>query len=983
MTSIVKKITSMAYFLIALSELTYASEQVIQWQNSGLLRRPGQDFLDLASDGNKGRIIDGTSIYSVELSGKAPRLIVTLDKLVGIAYANGLWVVAAQDQIYTSTDGNNWIPHETGTPSSIDAIAGGDNGWIALTEGNSNYLFSSDGNTWQIQQFSANFYPSSIAWGNGTWIASSFNQHQTSTDGISWSAPNALGAISIAWTGNRWLLSSILGKMWSSPSGSVWSELSGSVVFSQSIAGNTTTGVTVGTFGKVYKEGATAWEQILPNALGGESYKITSVKWTGTHFVAVGPNSLILSSPDGMAWTVENSYFIHSTLSQILAASPNGFLAANSDGSIFLSYDGLNWENTAALEHLSPQDVKWCIDRWYIIELNGSLWESIDGVLWTMRFLEGGTPRAIANNTQQIVIVGDQGLLKIKDANHDWSDIFNPTSAYLKAITWGGDRFVAAGQNGVAIYSSDGLNWSESNVGFNVNSITWTGSEFLAAGDKGKIASSTNGSNWDPVVNPGEENYNIIRAWRNEVYCFAHSDSWRRNTDNTWSNLPQTAHAAAEYKGIMVTVSFDGSYLSSVDGKNWTLRGNSPSSGYPIVWGGGKHIGCGPNGHMHSSEDGVTWTAHPTGILEKFEDVCWGSEGFVAVGKNGAISSSRDGITWNSINLPNSPWLVEVEPFLNGYLAISNTGQTAVYKPESGWVSGQLTSPNGSSGALSLATNQDIAICLTYSNYLMSSTDGITWNYQSYGENNVVWDGFRFICSRLNGAVTSPDGIQWTQQDESVFPRGMWHTSLNGQYFITTSHSYQRGSPETGWERVISSSLGILGEGSITNDGQRVVFANNSGQAGLLGLPINLTFSEWAQICGILPDASGFMGDINGDGMADGIAYLLGAQPGANPIPTMKVPLVSVVFNNGQLAYEVRRPWPNSNNTTQTLCYSDALSGDWVTLLIRNKRGWIGTSSITNYEIASDGGWEIIRIPILNDNQKPRGFIRSGFTLSN
>ena len=87
------------YCLVELSILTCATAQAKQWQLSAPLRGSGQDFLDSASDGSKLRLIDGVSVYSANLSGGDPRLIASFDKLVDIAYSNGLWIIAAQNRI--------------------------------------------------------------------------------------------------------------------------------------------------------------------------------------------------------------------------------------------------------------------------------------------------------------------------------------------------------------------------------------------------------------------------------------------------------------------------------------------------------------------------------------------------------------------------------------------------------------------------------------------------------------------------------------------------------------------------------------------------------------------------------------------------------------------------------------------------------------------------------------------------------------------
>ena len=81
-----------------------------------------------------------------------------------------------------------------------------------------------------------------------------------------------------------------------------------------------------------------SWHWANPKPHGNS---LNSVAWSGTQFVAVGAGGTILTSPDGMTWTAQNS----GTTNQLSGITWSGaqFVAVGDFGNILTSPDGVTW----------------------------------------------------------------------------------------------------------------------------------------------------------------------------------------------------------------------------------------------------------------------------------------------------------------------------------------------------------------------------------------------------------------------------------------------------------------------------------------------------------------------------------------------------------------------------------------------------------------------------------------------------------------
>ena len=158
-----------------------------------------------------------------------------------------------------------------------------------------------------------------------------------------------------------------------------------------------------------------------------------------------------------------------------------------------------------------------------------------------------------------------------------------PTVYSLSGIAWGNDRFIAIGDAGTVLTSSNGVSWTQrkSITPNPIRAIAYGNGTFVAVG--------------------GEHTF--MRE-----YC-----------------IIQT----------------------SIDGTSWTERSSGLSIPlYGVTYANGIFFGVGEGGALVTSPDGKTWSQRATGVSAGLTSVAFGDGTFVAVGEGGTVLSSTEGVTW-------------------------------------------------------------------------------------------------------------------------------------------------------------------------------------------------------------------------------------------------------------------------------------------------------------------------------------------------
>ena len=272
---------------------------------------------------------------------------------------------------------------------------------------------------------------------------------------------------------------------------------------------------------------------------------------------------------------------------------------------------------------------------WLLVISRCSYAGSLD--VWTSR--DSGTTNDLNDITYAaplFVAVGDKGTILTSTNAADWVSQNSGTSDNLYGLTYGNGLFIAVGQivedgQWAVLTSTDGVTWSDH---FSLPLITLYGVAygnglFVAVGVNGLMGISTDGTNW-AVQSSG-----ITLPF----------------LDVTYAN------------GLFVAVAA-GNILTSTDGTNW-LRASTVGQVYGlngVAFGQSKFVAVGGSaptafgGFITTSLDGLTWNPQNSGVTRKdFYDVAWGNGSFVAVGGTGfgkshspncIIVSSSDAVSW-------------------------------------------------------------------------------------------------------------------------------------------------------------------------------------------------------------------------------------------------------------------------------------------------------------------------------------------------
>lgn len=222
--------------------------------------------------------------------------------------------------------------------------------------------------------------------------------------------------------------------------------------------------------------------------------EIRSVIYDGTQFVLVGSPAVfsypqttaprIAVSTDGVTWTDKTWAYGYETLLTDVALGGDRLTAVGANGTIITSTDGgSTWTSEAQQNNNAT----------YITEFFGLA-------------ANGATRVAVGRNSAYHGVI-------ITNTGSGWTPVLSDmTDAYPRDVVWNGSKFVAIGsvnsaQNSgaAAMISTDGQTWTRyliDNIpaGYILKAITWSGSKFYAAGGNGGnggvVMSSTDGQTW-------------------------------------------------------------------------------------------------------------------------------------------------------------------------------------------------------------------------------------------------------------------------------------------------------------------------------------------------------------------------------------------------------------------------------------------------------------------------------------------------------
>ncbi|HYD95574.1 MAG TPA: hypothetical protein VEC01_09645 [Noviherbaspirillum sp.] len=584
---------------------------------------------------------------------------------------------------------------------------------------------------------------SSIAHGNGIYVAAANGGVATSPDAVTWTLQKRFS-------------DSLVDKVMHN--GAQFIALAGGRIFTSS-------------------DGA-AWSR---RDLGAES--VAGMVQGGSVLVALTSAGKIFSSADGSVWTERASDpGMARDLTSIggrMAAGGGRFVLLGSRGRLAASADGIQWtfrdlpltRGVWGLEYGNGQFVLLSSAPPQFMgsgPLPGTeLLSSADGVTWTLRYSEApGWYRTMVFGNGRFVAAGENGVVLTSTDGIAWTRHTPNFTEAIDTVSFGNGRFVAIGFAGDVSTSADGIAWTASPAGLKgnagVKNLGYSGNRYFAvvytdranSGDywPERLASSTDGLAWtlvDVVAKDGmflrDVAYGngmfVSAGW--SVLSSSDAEAWTLNVPEdrtTWTTWESVAYIGGRFIVVGGNAgTTEAPILTSTDGRAWTkvmtdTRNNLRASAY----GNGQYIAVGYNpgaGTVVGSSDGLNWSTRASG-LPYLTGVAFGGGRFVAVGFDasgkGRVVTSTDGFNWSE--------LAAQVPHLN---------------------------------AVTYANGMFVAVG---ANVILSSADGLRWTTRSTMPNwfeRVTWGGGQFVAAGIGTGggkyVTSANGIDWT---EHVYPPG-------------------------------------------------------------------------------------------------------------------------------------------------------------------------------------------------------------------
>ena len=276
-----------------------------------------------------------------------------------------------------------------------------------------------------------------------------------------------------------------------------------------------------------------------------------------------------------------------------------------------------------------------------IIYNQNNIWEKLSG--GSVRSVEKYLPDASGNIALPVGIY-TKGLVKQSDPLIKFNEYSKIGRDVISSIAYANGMFVAVGESGNIVTSTDGIAWTRqtSPVSSTLIAVTYGNGMFVAVGESGSIVTSTDGITWTKQTLKDRSILNAVTYGNGMFVAVGENNLSVRSTDGiTWtsSSTPDRILKSITYgNGMFVAVGYTRGIATSTDGKTWTSQTSPVSTDFKsVTYANGMFVAVGSSGKTVTSTDGITWTSQTSPVSTDFKSVTYGNGMFVAVGESGNI----------------------------------------------------------------------------------------------------------------------------------------------------------------------------------------------------------------------------------------------------------------------------------------------------------------------------------------------------------
>jgi hypothetical protein len=399
-----------------------------------------------------------------------------------------------------------------------------------------------------------------------------------------------------------------------------------------------------------------------------------------------------------------------------------------------------------------------------------------------------------------------------------------PQGDNLLAVTHGNSRFVATGERGSVVISTNGLNWTAQRLRADADlaGVAYGNGLFVSVSRSGNILTSTNAVQWLPRILDTQLSLEGIAFGNGRFVAVGFGPGnlslvstngidWVRGASSFATRFKGVAYGNGRFVGVLQGQGIWPAILVSFDGLDWTAGDGSIVDNLEnVAFADGQFVAVGSNGAILTSPDALVWTRRVSGTTRRVIEVAYGNGRWVAVAVRGIILSSADGITWRS-ETSGTPDRLEGITFADGqFVALGENGTTLTSTNGATWTKrnigstrdldgiaidsgGQiiavgkfgtiLTTPDGvhitdrASGTTNdlhgVGFANGLYVAVGDGGAIVTSDNALTWTTRTFGATNyfkaVTYSNGLWVAVGTRGAIiTSLDGSDWTLRDSGT-----------------------------------------------------------------------------------------------------------------------------------------------------------------------------------------------------------------------